>query len=176
MNKLINTYNRGFTLPGSLNVQFVLPHPSLIGCCTLYARICVKFTFRDRNCKECEVISCFTITIPQPSSNNGSGVPTGTNTKDLPIVNTAPGSGCATCGTANAAPGELHVPEIMAGKGSAGPTSVESGNDETELKKMDLKIAELKKLKESGVRRGDIELLPDLEKQSQAIKDRIRKK
>ena len=166
----------GFTLPGSLNVQFVLPHPSLIGCCTLYARICVKFTFRDRNCKECEVISCFTITIPQPSSNNGSGVPTGTNTKDLPIVNTAPGSGCATCGTANAAPGELHVPEIMAGKGSAGPTSVESGNDETELKKMDLKIAELKKLKESGVRRGDIELLPDLEKQSQAIKDRIRKK
>lgn len=50
-----------FTLPSSLNLSFLLPAASIIDCCELSAKICVKFTFRDNNCKECEVIVCFTV-------------------------------------------------------------------------------------------------------------------
>ena len=52
-----------FVIPPSLNMTFLLPPASIIDCCDLTARICVKFTFRDINCKECEVIVCFNVTI-----------------------------------------------------------------------------------------------------------------
>lgn len=61
-----------FTLPSSLNLQFILPPASIITCCELKGKICVKFTFRDMNCKECEVISCFEYVI-KPSGNDGGG-------------------------------------------------------------------------------------------------------
>jgi hypothetical protein len=168
----------GFTLPGTLNIQFVLPHPSLIGCCTLYARICVKFTFRDRNCKECEVISCIAVTIPPPSPNNGGGVvlPTDNTPKDLPMMNTTQSGGCATCGTAGAIAGDNRSSEALPGKGAVASFAAEPLSDEAEVKKMEQKIMDLKKLKESGVRRGDVELLPELEKQSQATKERVKPK
>ena len=52
-----------FPLPGNINISFLLPPPSIIDCCALTARICVKFTFRNNECKECEVLSCFTVPI-----------------------------------------------------------------------------------------------------------------
>jgi hypothetical protein len=52
-----------FAIPASLNMQFLLPPASIIDCCDIIAKVCVKFTFRDINCKECEVISCFEIKI-----------------------------------------------------------------------------------------------------------------
>lgn len=42
-----------------VSMNFLLPAPPAITCCELRGKICVKFTFRDNNCKECEVIKCF---------------------------------------------------------------------------------------------------------------------
>ena len=167
-----NNYS-GFTLPSTIGIQFVLPHPSLIGCCTLTARICVKFVFRDRNCKECEVISCFNVIIPPPT--NGGAVPVDNTPKDLPVTATAQDAGCATCGTSNA-----NATEIKNGISESTTTvnklkSVEPSGDEDQLKILEQKINELKRIKDNGSRRGDVELLPDLEKQSNTIKDRLKK-
>jgi hypothetical protein len=52
-----------FALPSSINLSFLLPSASIIDCCELTAKICVKFTFRDKDCKECEVIVCFSVVI-----------------------------------------------------------------------------------------------------------------
>jgi hypothetical protein len=46
-----------------LGIKFNLPPVPVIDCCQLTARICVKFTFRDDKCRECEVIVCFSVTI-----------------------------------------------------------------------------------------------------------------
>jgi len=43
----------------TIKMNFLLPSISVIDCCKLKGSICVKFTFRDKNCKECEVIQCF---------------------------------------------------------------------------------------------------------------------
>ena len=59
-----------FTLPPSINLSFLLPPASIIDCCELTAKICVKFTFRDKDCKECEVIVCFTVIIKPGGGNN----------------------------------------------------------------------------------------------------------
>ena len=167
----------GFTLPGSLNIQFVLPHPSVIGCCTLYARICVKFTFRDRNCKECEVITCFTVTIPPPSPNNGGNVPIGNIAKESTILSTTQTAGCATCGTATANTNTgSQMPDILPGRTAEITPSAERVSVEAEIKNMEIKISELIKLRENGIKRGDVELLPDLEKQVSAIKERAKTK
>ena len=58
-------WNNGssFTLTGPLSIKFFLPPPSIIDCCDLRAHICVKFTFRDIYCNECEVVSCFDVII-----------------------------------------------------------------------------------------------------------------
>lgn len=66
-----NNNNNPFALPTSINMQFLLPNASIIDCCELTARICVKFTFRDIKCKECEVIVCFDVVIKKPA---GGGV------------------------------------------------------------------------------------------------------
>jgi len=166
----------GFTLPSTLNMQFILPHPSTIGCCTLYARICVKFTFRDRNCKECEVISCFTVTI-SPPAQNGNGTQVGKNQEVLPEITpagTAGTAGCATCGTANK--GEINATEISSAKISDASQSARQATDEDIIKNIEQKINELKKLKELGVKRGDVELLPQLENQSILYKERMKTK
>jgi hypothetical protein len=52
-----------FAVPNNINMQFLLPPASVIDCCELTAKICVKFTFRDKDCRECEVTSCFTVVI-----------------------------------------------------------------------------------------------------------------
>ncbi|NOT50411.1 MAG: PKD domain-containing protein [Chitinophagaceae bacterium] len=44
-------------------MNFLLPPPPAIDCCEFKGRICVKFTFRDEHCKECEVIACFEFVI-----------------------------------------------------------------------------------------------------------------
>jgi uncharacterized repeat protein (TIGR01451 family) len=168
----------GFTVPGSLNMSFILPHPSSLTCCTLYARICVKFTFRDRNCKECEIITCFTVTIPPPSTNNGGGIPIGNTPKEMPVMNTTSVSGCATCGTANSNADTLNkeATDIVSGKSDMVLQADQSASDALNIKIMEQKIAELKKLKESGIKRGDVELLTELEKQVIATRERAKNK
>jgi PKD repeat protein len=52
-----------FAIPPNINISFLLPPASIIDCCELTARICVKFTFRDNYCKECEALVCFSIPI-----------------------------------------------------------------------------------------------------------------
>jgi hypothetical protein len=166
----------GFTLPSTLNMQFVLPHPSAIGCCTLYARICVKFTFRDRNCKECEVISCFTVTIPPPSQHGD--VPIDKSQQLLHEVAPAVNAGCATCGTAVSGVnnGDSNATDNLSGKIQTGTSTARQATDEEIIKNTEQKINELKKLKELGVKRGDVELLPQLESQSTLYKERVKPK
>ena len=64
----------GFTLPSSIYLQFIFPPASIITCCELTGTICVKFTFRDMNCKECEVVVCFPYTI-KPGTGDDHGDP-----------------------------------------------------------------------------------------------------
>ena len=52
-----------FSIVQPVTVGFVLPKPSPLDCCDATAEICVKFTFRDKDCKECEVIICFKVVI-----------------------------------------------------------------------------------------------------------------
>jgi PKD repeat protein len=47
----------------NIGMSFILPPTPAIDCCKLKGRICVKFTFRDNDCKECEVIACFDFVI-----------------------------------------------------------------------------------------------------------------
>ena len=47
----------------SIGMNFILPPVPAIDCCELKGKICVKFTFRDNDCKECEVIACFDFVI-----------------------------------------------------------------------------------------------------------------
>jgi hypothetical protein len=60
-------WNNGTNLnaPNITNVgmSFILPPTPTIDCCELKGKICVKFTFRDNDCKECEVIACFDFVI-----------------------------------------------------------------------------------------------------------------
>jgi len=60
-------WNNGstFGIPNGSNVviNFILPPVPAIVCCELKGKICVKFTFRDNQCKECEVIKCFEYVI-----------------------------------------------------------------------------------------------------------------
>ncbi len=60
-------WNNGTNLnaPNITNVgmSFILPPTPTIDCCELKGKICVKFTFRDNDCKECEVIACFNFVI-----------------------------------------------------------------------------------------------------------------
>jgi PKD repeat protein len=58
-------YNGGaiFGIVQPVTLGFILPKPSPLDCCDAMAEICVKFTFRDKDCKECEVIICFKVPI-----------------------------------------------------------------------------------------------------------------
>ena len=46
-----------------VGINFILPPIPIIDCCQLHGKICVKFTFRDAKCNECEVIICFNVVI-----------------------------------------------------------------------------------------------------------------
>jgi len=60
-------WNNGtqINIPANTNIgmNFILPPVPAIDCCELKGRICVKFIFRDNDCKECEVIACFDFVI-----------------------------------------------------------------------------------------------------------------
>ena len=58
-----NNGGGAFALPSSLHLSFLLPPASIITCCDLTAKICVRFTFRDKDCRECTTVVCFTVTI-----------------------------------------------------------------------------------------------------------------
>lgn len=52
-----------FGIVQPVTISFILPKPSPLDCCDATADICVKFTFRDKDCKECEVVICFKVVI-----------------------------------------------------------------------------------------------------------------
>lgn len=52
-----------FSIVQPVTLGFILPKPSPLECCDITADICVKFTFRDKDCNECEVIACFKVVI-----------------------------------------------------------------------------------------------------------------
>ena len=60
-------WNNGsnINVPNILNIgmNFILPPIPAPECCQLEGKICVKFIFRDNDCEECEVISCFKFQI-----------------------------------------------------------------------------------------------------------------
>ncbi|MEO6539828.1 MAG: PKD domain-containing protein [Ferruginibacter sp.] len=60
-------WNNGapISIPNGTNIgmNFILPPVPAIDCCELKGKICVKFTFRDNDCRECEVIACFDFLI-----------------------------------------------------------------------------------------------------------------
>jgi hypothetical protein len=158
----------GFTLPSSLNMQFVLPHPSIIGCCTLYVKICVKFTFRDRNCKECEVISCFTVAIP-PLKPVITDNPTDKDPTGTAVMTTQKNEECKTCGN-NASTSEPGSTVENPNASARANSGIETQSDEDIVKNTEEKINELKQLKSKGIKRGEVELLPEMEKQLKVIK------
>ncbi|MBL7727250.1 MAG: hypothetical protein JNM68_06180 [Dinghuibacter sp.] len=47
----------------NIGIRFILPPAPGIDCCELKGKICIKFTFRDKDCKECEAIGCFEFVI-----------------------------------------------------------------------------------------------------------------
>ncbi len=63
-----NNGGGAFALPSSIHLSFLLPPASIITCCDLTAKICVKFTFRDKDCRECTSIVCFTVIIKPGST------------------------------------------------------------------------------------------------------------
>jgi len=83
-----------FTLPSSINLSFLLPAASIIDCCELSAKTCVKFTFRDKDCKECEVIVCFTVVIKPGGGNNNKEC----NCSIKPLLKWEGGSKILSCG------------------------------------------------------------------------------
>jgi PKD repeat protein len=54
-------WNNGslFMISAPIGIKFFLPPIPTSECCTLKGRVCVKFTFKDMDCKECEVVACF---------------------------------------------------------------------------------------------------------------------
>jgi hypothetical protein len=62
-------WNNGssFIIPNGTNVgmSFLLPLPPSITCCEIKGKICVRFIFRDKDCKECEALVCFDVAIPK---------------------------------------------------------------------------------------------------------------
>lgn len=58
-------WNNGstFNISTPIGINFLLPPPPIIDCCELLGKICVKFTFRDDKCRECEAIICFNVVI-----------------------------------------------------------------------------------------------------------------
>ncbi len=61
----INWANGGstFSLTSPIQLHFVLPLKSSFPCCTIKASICIKFTFRNDKCEDCEILKCFDIEI-----------------------------------------------------------------------------------------------------------------
>ena len=162
----------GFTLPPSLNMQFVLPHPSAIGCCTLYVRICVKFTFRDRNCKECEVISCFTVAIPPVAQQ----VDKPNNPQSISEMPSDKNTGCATCGNNGSANTNSYLMETIPMDNSNSSSVSSEMTTEEMIALTEQKIKNLQELKNKGFKRGDVELLPLIEKQLIILKDQVKQK
>jgi hypothetical protein len=53
-----NNGGAAFPAPNGISLSHLLPPPPVIDCCELQGQICVKFTFRDTKCRECEVTKC----------------------------------------------------------------------------------------------------------------------
>ncbi len=93
--EVVWTSSTPFALPSNINLSFLLPSASIITCCELTAKICVKFTFRDKDCKECEVIVCFPVVI---KPGGGNPPPKDCNCKIEPFFQYEGGSKAVNCG------------------------------------------------------------------------------
>jgi hypothetical protein len=102
------------------------------------------------------------VTIPPPSQNGD--IPVDKVPQDMKGQIPAGNADCATCGTTGtdqSANAGMPGSESAASQGSS--KIVKQPSDEEVVKNIEQKIVELKKLKEQGVKRGDVEMLPQLE-------------
>jgi hypothetical protein len=58
-----NGTNLNSPVINNIGMGFILPPTPNIDCCELKGKICVKFTFRNDKCEECEAIGCFEFVI-----------------------------------------------------------------------------------------------------------------
>ena len=96
--ELVWASNAPFALPANINLSFLLPAASIITCCELTAKICVKFTFRDNDCRECEVLVCFTVIIKPGGGSAGGGDSKDCTCDFKPMLNYEGGSKTLQCG------------------------------------------------------------------------------
>ncbi len=61
-----NNTNLNSPALSNIALNFIVPSAPNITCCDLKGKICVKFVFRDQNCKECEFVGCFDFVIKKP--------------------------------------------------------------------------------------------------------------
>jgi uncharacterized repeat protein (TIGR01451 family) len=172
-----NSYN-GFTMPATLNMQFVLPPKSIITCCTLSGTICVKFTFRDRDCKECEIVVCFNYSIPPTSGgghdnpSDGGGLPNalqqspGSNMPEISALN----ADCKTC-QQNATIASM---QNLAGGYNQQQNLPTTTTEEpaVTLEQLQDALKSLQELKARGIKRGSVELIPVIENKIKELKSR----
>ena len=165
----------GFTIPNTMNLQFVLPPKSIITCCKLYGKICVKFTFRDRECKECEVVICFDYTI---LPTNGTSNPY--NDASIDVANDLGGIkkeiqatklGCDNCNPTND-PLQFDKKSVDNINSIA---EIKEQSVEAALKELKEEIKQLNELKAKGIKRGVVESLPVLEQKVKELSSLPRK-
>jgi len=69
-------YNTGTPLAPSsagVNIKLSLPAVTELSCCEVSAYICLKFTFKDTDCRECVKMVCGEIKlVPPTATNNGN--------------------------------------------------------------------------------------------------------
>jgi hypothetical protein len=56
--------------PQNTSIQLYLPAASGLPCCTIKVKVCIKFTFKDTDCKLCEKIVCGTIIISKDKESS----------------------------------------------------------------------------------------------------------
>jgi|GEM_PF-1817487 len=79
-------YNTGTPLAPSsagLNIRLSLPLITELSCCEVSAYVCLKFTFKDTQCRECVQMVCGQIKLVAPNTNGGTTDGTATQKMEI---------------------------------------------------------------------------------------------
>lgn len=68
-------YSGALLMPSSagLRIKLSLPAVTDLSCCEVYAYVCLKFTFKDTQCRECVQMVCGKILLAAPKTTGGGG-------------------------------------------------------------------------------------------------------
>ena len=58
----------------SMNLNIGLPSLPELECCSSYQKICIRYTFTDKNCKTCDIIICYELSRETKSSSSTKGL------------------------------------------------------------------------------------------------------